>query len=47
MLQKNLFYVSTILTYPNQAKVPHKRSEFISKFCPVHKHLVSNYKAHN
>ena len=44
MLQK---LVSTILTCPNQAKLLSKRSELISKFCPVNKHLVPNYKAYN
>ena len=47
MLQKNVYYVSAILTYPNQAKLLNKRSELASKFYPVNKHLVSNYKAYN
>ena len=47
MLQKNEYYVSAILTYPNQAKLLNKRSKLPSKFCPINKHLVSNYKAYN
>ena len=33
-----------ILTYPNQDELLNKRSELVSKYCPINKYLLSNYK---